>query len=60
MHTKQIELATDAKQRIEQKQRDESKLRKERNLRWKPKFFSEQGDNWIYVNPLIKRLHNKI
>ncbi|RNA17114.1 oxysterol-binding -related 9 isoform X7, partial [Brachionus plicatilis] len=60
LHTKQIELATDAKQRIEQKQRDESKLRKERNLKWKPRYFNEKGDNWVYINPLIKRLHNKI
>jgi hypothetical protein len=56
LRTKQIDQATDAKLRIEQKQRDEVKQRKETNSKWQTKYFQEQGENWIYVRPLIERL----
>ncbi len=57
LRTKNIEQATAAKQRIEQKQRDEVKRRKEaNNAKWQTKNFDEQGENWIYVRPLVKRL----
>ena len=56
LRTKQIDLATSAKQRIEQKQRDELKERKERGIKWQTRHFEEQGENWIYVKPLIQRL----
>jgi hypothetical protein len=56
LKTKQIDLATAAKQRIEQKQRDEVKQRKEANQKWKTKYFHEQGEHWIYIKPLVKRI----
>lgn len=56
LRTKQIDLATSAKQRIEQKQRDELKERKDKALKWQTRHFEEQGENWIYVRPLIQRL----
>lgn len=56
LRKKQIDQATSAKQLIEQKQRDGVKFRKERNLKWKTKNFHEQGEHWIYIKPLTKRL----
>ena len=56
LRTKKIDLATSAKQRIEQMQRDEVKIRKEQNRKWETKHFHEQGENWIYVKPLVNRL----
>ena len=56
LRNKKIDLATAAKQRIEQQQRDGVKKRKEDNLKWKTKHFHEQGEHWIYVKPLTKRL----
>ena len=37
-------------------QRDEVKIRKEQNRKWETKHFHEQGENWIYVKPLVNRL----
>ena len=45
-----------AKQKIEQKQRDDAKQRKENNVKWQPKYFYEQGDSWVFVKPLSRRL----
>ncbi len=56
MRTKNIELATAGKQRIEQNQRNDVKHRKETNTKWLTKYFEEQGENWVYVKPLVKRL----
>jgi hypothetical protein len=57
LKAKQSELATKAKNRIEQKQREEAKYRKENNIEWKTKYF-DQIDNgeWIFKNSLSKRL----
>ena len=59
LKAKNIELATNAKQKIEQKQRDDSKQRKDENIKWQTKHFEEHGENWIYVNPLVNRLKKK-
>ena len=59
MKKKKIDDATTAKQKIEQKQRDDAKYRKDNNLKWKQKYFIEDSENWIYRNPLIKRLQNE-
>jgi hypothetical protein len=57
LKTKQIELASAAKHKNEQKQRDEALARKMAgNRKWIPKYFSEQGEHWIYIKPLVKRL----
>lgn len=56
LRTKQIDRATSAKQKIEQLQREMVKYRKENNIKWQPKNFVEDGENWVYVNPLVKRL----
>lgn len=59
LKNKQMNLATQAKQKIEQIQRDDAKYRRENNIKWKPRYFQEQGENWIYVNPLVKRLQQQ-
>ncbi|KAK3877868.1 hypothetical protein Pcinc_017452 [Petrolisthes cinctipes] len=52
----QIDQATDAKCALEQKQRDEAKHRKENGLTWETKLFDLVDENWIYKQPLVKRL----
>ncbi|GLH05732.1 Oxysterol-binding protein [Gryllus bimaculatus] len=52
-----IDRATKAKFSLEQKQRDEARDRKERELRWNAQVFQEAGENWVYKQPLVKRLH---
>ena len=59
LRSKQIEAATAAKQRIEQRQRDEEKMRRETRAKWTSKYFNEQGEHWIFVNPLSKRLQQQ-
>lgn len=59
LRTKQIDQATAAKQNLEQLQRNQAKSRKETNTKWKPKHFVEDGENWIYINPLVKRIQPK-
>ena len=56
LKTKHLDDATLAKQKIEQRQRDEAKHRRDHNIKYKPKYFTEQGEHWIFVKPLIKRL----
>ena len=56
LRKKQIDLATNAKQLIEQKQREGVKKRKETNTKWQTNYFHEQGEHWIFINPLTKRL----
>ncbi|KAK7070467.1 Oxysterol-binding protein-related protein 9 [Halocaridina rubra] len=51
-----IEQATASKTALEQKQRDEAKVRKENNEAWVPRLFTLVGDNWIYNNPLQRRI----
>lgn len=51
-----IDKATKSKSSLEHCQREEARLRKEANEEWETKLFSLVGDNWIYNNPLVKRL----
>jgi len=51
-----IDKATNSKSSLEHCQREEARLRKEANEEWETKLFSLVGDNWIYDNPLVKRL----
>ncbi|XP_069068100.1 oxysterol-binding protein-related protein 10 isoform X2 [Pleurodeles waltl] len=48
------DLATEHKQRLEERQRLEAKQRAALNAPWKPKYFSKEGEGWVYFNPLWK------
>ncbi|KAG8132401.1 hypothetical protein E2320_010258 [Naja naja] len=51
-----IEAATEAKHRLEERQRAEAKARKEKEIPWETKLFHEDGEYWVYDEPLLKRL----
>ncbi|CAM4518572.1 oxysterol-binding protein-related protein 10 isoform X1 [Caretta caretta] len=49
-----IDTATEHKHRLEERQRAEERQRVAINAPWKPKYFTNEGDGWIYFNPLWK------
>nr|XP_021323901.1 oxysterol-binding protein-related protein 10-like [Danio rerio] len=49
-----VDLATEHKHLLEEDQRSEEKQRAADNMPWKPKYFSKEGDGWVYINPLWK------
>ncbi|KAJ8000386.1 hypothetical protein DPEC_G00204280 [Dallia pectoralis] len=49
-----IDKATEHKHRLEEHQRGEERQRTAENSPWTPKYFSKEGDGWIYNNPLWK------
>ncbi|XP_055076234.2 oxysterol-binding protein-related protein 10 [Misgurnus anguillicaudatus] len=49
-----VDMATEHKHLLEEDQRSEEKQRAENNTPWKPKYFSKEGDSWVYRNPLWK------
>ncbi|XP_067417945.1 oxysterol-binding protein-related protein 10 isoform X3 [Emydura macquarii macquarii] len=49
-----IDAATEHKHLLEERQRAEERQRVAINTPWKPKYFSKEGDGWIYFNPLWK------
>uniref|UniRef100_A0A8C2X6P9 Oxysterol-binding protein n=1 Tax=Cyclopterus lumpus TaxID=8103 RepID=A0A8C2X6P9_CYCLU len=51
-----IDAATDAKHRLEEKQRAEARERKENEQQWETRLFHEDGECWVYDEPLLKRL----
>ncbi|XP_078074687.1 oxysterol-binding protein-related protein 9 isoform X2 [Mustelus asterias] len=53
---KDIDAATDAKHRLEERQRAEARERKENEVQWETRVFHEDGECWIYDDPLLKRL----
>ncbi|CAG5861133.1 unnamed protein product [Menidia menidia] len=53
---KDIDAATDAKHRLEEKQRAEARERKEQEQQWETRLFHEDGECWVYDEPLLKRL----
>ncbi|XP_034438011.1 oxysterol-binding protein-related protein 9 isoform X4 [Hippoglossus hippoglossus] len=53
---KDIDSATDAKHRLEEKQRAEARERKENEQQWETRLFHEDGECWVYDEPLLKRL----
>ncbi|RTG86722.1 oxysterol-binding protein-related protein 9/10/11 [Schistosoma bovis] len=55
-----IDAASDAKHRLEQRQRDLARQRRDSKHTWTPKYFREEGENWIYRHPLIQRLHQSL
>eukprot|EP00057_Strongylocentrotus_purpuratus_P011709 XP_011666183.1 PREDICTED: oxysterol-binding protein-related protein 9 isoform X3 [Strongylocentrotus purpuratus] len=56
LKTQEIEAATDAKHFLEERQRREAKERLAEGTKWDTKFFHEDGECWIYDNPLLKRV----
>uniref|UniRef100_A0A7N8XDM9 Oxysterol-binding protein n=1 Tax=Mastacembelus armatus TaxID=205130 RepID=A0A7N8XDM9_9TELE len=53
---KDIDAATEAKHRLEEKQRAEARQRKENEQQWETRLFHEDGECWVYDEPLLKRL----
>ena len=53
-----IEGATAAKFALEQRQREEAAQRKESGVKWETKLFHQIGENWIFDEPLAKRMRD--
>lgn len=53
-----IEGATAAKFKLEQRQREEAAQRKEAGVKWETKLFRSLGENWIFNEPLAKRIRD--
>ncbi|XP_076008967.1 oxysterol-binding protein-related protein 9 isoform X3 [Genypterus blacodes] len=53
---KDIDSATEAKHRLEEKQRAEARERKENEQQWETRLFHEDGECWVYDDPLLKRI----
>uniref|UniRef100_A0A8D0DYM4 Oxysterol-binding protein n=1 Tax=Salvator merianae TaxID=96440 RepID=A0A8D0DYM4_SALMN len=51
-----IDAATEAKHRLEERQRAEARARKEKEIPWETRLFHEDGECWVYDEPLLKRL----
>ncbi|XP_033008043.1 oxysterol-binding protein-related protein 9 isoform X2 [Lacerta agilis] len=51
-----IDSATEAKHRLEERQRAEARARKEKEIPWETRLFHEDGECWVYDEPLLKRL----
>ncbi|XP_078123635.1 oxysterol-binding protein-related protein 10 isoform X2 [Sander vitreus] len=49
-----IDEATEHKHRLEERQRGEERKRTADNKPWTPKYFTKEGDGWIYNSPLWK------
>uniref|UniRef100_A0A8C4S6Y1 Oxysterol-binding protein n=1 Tax=Erpetoichthys calabaricus TaxID=27687 RepID=A0A8C4S6Y1_ERPCA len=56
LKVKDIDAATDAKHALEEKQRAEARDRKEKEQQWQTRLFREDGECWVYDEPLLKRL----
>ncbi|XP_069588680.1 oxysterol-binding protein-related protein 11 [Ranitomeya imitator] len=51
---KDIDKATEHKRALEERQRAEERHRADTETPWKTKYFSKEGDGWIYNRPLWK------
>ena len=56
LRNKECELANKAKNQVEQKQREEAKSRKENNIEYKAKYFHFNDNQWLFNEPLRKRI----
>ncbi|XP_058887821.1 oxysterol-binding protein-related protein 9-like isoform X2 [Acipenser ruthenus] len=54
-----IDAATEAKHSLEEKQRAEARERKEKEMQWETRLFHEDGECWVYDEPLLKRMAAK-
>ncbi|XP_055983567.1 oxysterol-binding protein-related protein 11 isoform X2 [Sorex fumeus] len=50
----EIDKATEHKRALEERQRAEERRRAETGTAWKTKYFTREGDGWIYHKPLWK------
>ncbi|KAJ3599634.1 hypothetical protein NHX12_033590, partial [Muraenolepis orangiensis] len=53
---KDIDMATQAKHCLEERQRAEARERKENERPWETRLFHEDGECWVYDEPLLKRI----
>ncbi|KAI9514487.1 Oxysterol-binding protein- protein 9, partial [Dissostichus eleginoides] len=56
---KDIDSATEAKHSLEEKQRGEARERKENEQQWETRLFHEDGEVWVYDEPLLKRYNSQ-
>ncbi|MFT7819408.1 oxysterol-binding protein-related protein 9-like, partial [Arapaima gigas] len=56
LNLKDIDAATEAKRQLEERQRAEARERKEKEVHWETRLFHEDGECWVYDEPLLKRL----
>ncbi|XP_071800418.1 oxysterol-binding protein-related protein 9-like isoform X2 [Asterias amurensis] len=56
LKTHNIDKATESKRFLEERQRQEAKERKETGDKWQTKHFHEDGECWIFDNPLQQRI----
>lgn len=54
-----VHHATESKFALEQKQREEAKERLTKGIKWETRVFHEIGENWVYDEPLIKRINRE-
>ncbi|XP_033612819.1 oxysterol-binding protein-related protein 10 [Fukomys damarensis] len=54
LHLGDIDAATEQKRQLEEKQRIEERKRDSLCTAWRPKYFIQEGDGWVYFNPLWK------
>ncbi|XP_004640756.1 oxysterol-binding protein-related protein 11 isoform X1 [Octodon degus] len=52
----EMDLATEHKRVLEERQRAEERLRAESGTPWSTRYFSKEGDGWVYHKPLWKVL----
>lgn len=50
----EMDLATEHKRALEERQRAEERLRAESGTPWSTRYFSKEGDGWVYHKPLWK------
>uniref|UniRef100_A0A8C5ZD89 Uncharacterized protein n=1 Tax=Marmota marmota marmota TaxID=9994 RepID=A0A8C5ZD89_MARMA len=51
-----IDAATEAKHRLEERQRAEVEEKKEKEIQWETRFYHENGECWVYDEPLLKHI----
>ena len=51
-----IDVAAEARYRLEERQRAEVQERKEKEIQWETRLFHDDGECWVYDEPLLKRL----
>ena len=51
-----IDVAAEARYRLEERQRAEAQKRKEKEIQWETRLFHEDGECWVYVEPLLKHV----
>ena len=51
-----IDVAAEARYRLEERQRAEAQKRKEKEIQWETRLFHEDGECWVYDEPLLQHL----